>query len=260
MDRLRNAAIRKGSLGCPKLYMSSPSPLRTLAALLLLAGLACPFARLHAAGDTQPPAPTPTTSSAAADAALQKRAESKSARLVDALKLDDAAKAARVKALVGEWFLTMWTWHEKQDPQLKELWKQWSQARSVVPKDEFPGEVIAHRIDDVYASLRPAYESFIQKLSAELTPEQVDTFKEAWSRSPGMRRTYNAYLQIVPDLTEEQKQVILARMQRAREDAMLTDADKEIVNIYKRHKVKVEAYVGSLEWAKLHRAYAKRGK
>jgi len=42
--------------------------------------------------------------------------------------------------------------------------------------------------------------------------------------------------------------------------AMLTDADKEIVAIYKRHKVKVEAYVGTLEWAKLHQAFAKRGK
>ena len=41
---------------------------------------------------------------------------------------------------------------------------------------------------------------------------------------------------------------------------MLTDADKEIVAIYKRHKVKVEQYVGALEWAKLHKAYAERGK
>jgi hypothetical protein len=41
---------------------------------------------------------------------------------------------------------------------------------------------------------------------------------------------------------------------------MLTDSDKEIVAIYKRHKVKVEQYVGTLEWAKLHKAYAERGK
>jgi hypothetical protein len=46
----------------------------------------------------------------------------------------------------------------------------------------------------------------------------------------------------------------------AREAAMLTDADKEIVSIYKRHKVKVEQYVGTLEWAKLHRAFGQRGK
>lgn len=195
-----------------------------------------------------------------ADSDTQKRVEAKTSRLLESLKLEDAGKAARVKTIFGEWLVTLWDWHQKNDPQLKELWAQWAQSRSVVPKDEFPGEVIAHRIEEVYSSLLPAYEAFIERLSKELTAEQIDALKESWSRSPGMRRTYNAFLEIAPDLTEEQKQVVLSHMMRAREAAMLTDADKEIVNIYKRHKVKVETYIGSLEWAKLHRAYAKRGK
>ena len=69
-----------------------------------------------------------------------------------------------------------------------------------------------------------------------------------------------AYIAAVPDLTEEQKQVILDRMLKAREDAMLTDADKEIVNIYKRHKVKVEQYIGTIAWQRMHKAYAEQGK
>ena len=75
-----------------------------------------------------------------------------------------------------------------------------------------------------------------------------------------MNRTYNAYLEIVPDLAETDKEVIKARLLLAREAAMLTDADKEIVAIYKRHKVKVEQYVGTLEWAKLHKAFGERAK
>ncbi len=197
---------------------------------------------------------------APADAAAQKRAEGKAARMVDALKVTDAAKAERAKALAAGWLGTVRAWHQLHDAQLNDLWSQWNKARAVVPKDEFPAEVIATRIDDLYASLRPAYAEFITALSAELTPEQVDAFKEAWSRSPGMKRTYNAFLEIVPDLTDADKKVISDRLQRAREDAMLTDADKEIVTIYKRHKVKVEAYVGTLQWAKLHKAFAERGK
>jgi hypothetical protein len=196
----------------------------------------------------------------AADEATQKRAAAKAGQVVGVLKLDDAEKAARVKAIVSEWLVTMWCWHEEHDAELAELWKQWSAARAVVPKDEFPGEVIAYKIDAVYASLKPAYHAFIEKLSVELTTEQIDAIKESWSRSPGMLRTYNAYLEIVPDLTDEQKRVIYERMLRAREDAMLTDSDKEIVNIYKRHKVKVEQYVGTLAWAKLHKAYAEKAK
>src|SRR6185369_4998538 len=83
---------------------------------------------------------------------------------------------------------------------------------------------------------------------------------ENWSHSPGMMRTYNAYLEIVPDLADKDKDVIKSRMLIARESAMLTDADKEVVSIYKRHKVNVEQYIGTLEWAKLHKAFAEKGK
>jgi hypothetical protein len=197
---------------------------------------------------------------AAIDPTLQKRIDGKADRLLNALKLDDAGKTARVRATLGEWFVTLWNWHEQHDPTLNALWADWNKARAVVPKDEFPGEVIAHRIDGVYDSLRPAYQAFLARLATDLTPAQIDTIKETWSRSPGMERTYRAYLEIVPDLTDAQKQVIRDRMLLAREAAMLTDSDKEIVNIYKVHKVKVEAYVGTLQWAKLHSAYANRGK
>lgn len=196
---------------------------------------------------------------AAPDAALQKRIDQKVSRLIDTAKVTDPDKVAKVKAIGADWFATLFAWHKENDPKLKDLWTEWNKARSVVPKDEFPGEVVATKIEDTYALLKPAYDNYIKRLSAELTPEQIDAVKEAWSRSPGMKRTYNSYLEIVPDLSDKDKEVILARMNMAREAAMLTDADKEIVNIFKRHKVKVEQYIGGLEWAKLHSAYAKKG-
>lgn len=203
----------------------------------------------------------PAKEAGAIDAATQKHIDAKADRLLAAIKLDDAARAGRVKAIMGQWFVTMWDWHKANDAKLKELWSQWGKARAVVPKDEFPGEVIAHQIEDVYASLKPAYQSFLQKLAtAGLTPEQIDTIKEIWSRKPGMTRTYKAYVEAVPDLTDEQKKVIHTLMLPAREDAMLTDNSKEIVNLYKIHKVKVEAYIGTLQWEKLHSAFANKGK
>lgn len=219
-------------------------------ALLVLAG------GLSAARAAGPPAAPATT----LDDAARKKIDQKAARVVASLKLPDARKAAKVKAIVSDWLAVMTTWHKKHDAELNRLWAEWNKARAVVPKDEFPGEVVAHKIDAVYASLKPAYEGYIKRLSAELTAWQVEALKESWSRSPGMARTYNAYLEIVPDLTAKDKEVIKARLLLAREAAMLTDSDKEIVAIYKRHKVKVEQYVGALEWAKLHRAFAERGK
>ncbi len=216
--------------------------------------------QLPAADAADPPAPAAAAPAGAIDEPTRKKIEQKATRIVESLKLDDADKAAKVKAIAGEWLGMMLTWHKEHDAELGRLWGEWNKARAVVPKDEFPAEVIAHRIDDVYASLKPAYEDYVKRLSAELTPEQVDAIKENWSRSPGMTRTYSAYLEIVPDLTEKDKEVIKGRMLMAREAAMLTDSDKEIVAIYKRHKVKVEQYVGTLQWAKLHKAFAERGK
>jgi hypothetical protein len=222
-------------------------------------------ARAHAAApapagnDSAAASPVPAPAGAVDDA-MRKRIDQKASKLVDALKLADADKAAKVKAIAGEWLGVMMSWHKANDAELGRLWGEWNKARAVVPKDEFPGEVIAHQIDGVYASLKPAYEDYVKRLSAELTPEQVEAVKENWSRSPGMTRTYNAYLEIVPDLSDAEKEVIKARMLMAREAAMLTDSDKEIVAIYKRHKVKVEQYVGTLQWTKLHKAFAERGK
>ena len=216
--------------------------------------LACASGRLLIADEAAKPAVV------AIDDATQKRIDGKANKLLKGLALDDAAKTAQVKAILGDWLVVMWNWHGQHDSELSDLWKQWNKARSVVPKDEFPGEVIAEKMDAVYASLKPSYAAFLEKLATDLTPEQIDTLKEAWSRSPGMKRTYDAYLEIAPDLSDADKKVIHDRMALAREEAMLTDTDKEIVSIYKRHKVKVEEYIGALEWAKLHKAFANRGK
>jgi hypothetical protein len=216
---------------------------------------------LHAADDAKPESAAPPPAGSAPDEAAQKKIDQKAEKLIGALKLADPDKSAKVKAVTHEWLATMLAWHKQHEAELKELWSQWNKARAVVPKDEFPGEVIAYKIDAVYASLKPAYDDYVKRLSAELTPEQVDKLKETWSRSPGMARTYNAYLQIVPDLSDNDKQVIHDRLALAREAAMLTDSDKEIVSIYKRHKVKVEQYIGQLEWAKLRQtAFAGKGK
>ena len=220
-------------------------------------------ARLHAAerpsADSAAAAASPAAP-AVSDDAMRTKIEQKAGRIVESLKLDDADKAARVKSIASDWLSVMLNWHKAHDAELGRLWGDWNTARSVVPKDEFPAEVIAHQIDDAYASLKPAYADYVKRLSAELTEEQVDAVKENWSRSPGMMRTYNAYLEIVPDLAAKDKEVIKGRMLMAREAAMLTDSDREIVAIYKRHKVKVEQYVGALEWAKLHKAFAARSK
>src|SRR5205814_10508785 len=114
---------------------------------VLAAGLAA------AACAADPPTASPA---GAIDDAMRKRIDQKAAKIVESLKLTDAGKAATVKTIASDWLAVMMTWHREPDAELNRLWGEWNTARSVVPKDEFPGEVIAHQIDAGYASLRPA--------------------------------------------------------------------------------------------------------
>jgi hypothetical protein len=257
-------------------------------------------APLRAADDATRPAVS------AGGEATPNKIDVKAGKLTAAAKIDDPAKAEKVKAIISgyighcgtdtdglgwrgqdraqtaviarcgskvstrgpaiciratvSYIVAIEGWHKQDDPELSKLWSQWSKARTAPDKDEFPGEVIAHKIEDVYGSLKPVYETFVTQLGTELTPEQIDAIKEQWSRTPGMTRTYNAYLVEVPGLTDDQKKIIHDHMVLAREAAMLTDNSKEIISIFKVHKVKVEEYVGALEWGKLHSAFVNKGK
>src|SRR5262245_1644805 len=125
----------------------------SLGILMVLAG------GLAAAVGTADPATAPQAG--AIDDAMRKKIEQKAAQIVGWLKLTDAGKAAKVKTIASDWLAVLMTWHKEHDAELQRLWGEWNKARAVVPRDEFPGEVIAHQIDAVYASLKPAYEDYM---------------------------------------------------------------------------------------------------
>src|SRR5262245_53440460 len=111
----------------------------SLGILMVLAG------GLAAAVGTADPVTAPQAG--ASDDALRKKSDLKAATVVGWLKLTDAGKAAKVKTITSDWLAVMMTWHKKHDTDLQRLWGEWTKARAVVPRDEFPGEVIAHQID-----------------------------------------------------------------------------------------------------------------
>src|SRR5438093_11805317 len=87
--------------------------------------------------------PPMASSAGAIDDAMRKKIDQKAVKIVESLKLTDSEKAATVKAIASDWLATMMTWHKEHDEELNRLWDEWNTARAVVPKDEFPGEVIA---------------------------------------------------------------------------------------------------------------------
>jgi hypothetical protein len=86
------------------------------------------------------------------------------------------------------------------------------------------------------------HNQFVSKLSAELTCEQVEQVKDGLTYSV-MPRTYQVYLEQLPDLNEEQKRTIKAFLIEAREFAMDGGSADEKHGIFRKYKGKINNYL-----------------
>lgn len=159
-----------------------------------------------------------------------------------ALHLNDADKETKVRAIIGEQIEALISWHAKNDAQIKELWNDFNHARG--KHDETGADAALAKIDGVYASFKPQHEKFLARLSSVLTPEQVDTVKDALTINK-VKVTFNAYQQIFHGLTDEQKAFILKNLKAAREEAIDAYAMPEKSAFFKKYKIKIEAYLTS---------------
>ena len=160
--------------------------------------------------------------------------------VMDALKLDDAAKAAKVHDIMVAQFAAWKTWHDKNDTQIKELWNQFNKARSALNPTNADSALA--QIDAVYATFKPQHEAFIAKLSTQLTPAQIETVKDALTINK-VKVTCHAYTEIFHGLTDEQNAFILKQLKAAREEAIDAGPMTEKSAFFKKYKIQIEAYL-----------------
>jgi len=63
---------------------------------------------------------------------------------------------------------------------------------------------------------------------------------DAITRSPGAERTFNAYVDMIPEMNDEQKAILWGRMVQARQDSLAAWSNKRIIKIFKKYKVRNE--------------------
>lgn len=211
----------------------------------LLAGLVLGTGAALAAAEPAASAPAPSSPTAGAPAAPidQHTLDKRTSGVLKRLQLSDAAQKEAVLQILEQHFRALYDWHQQHDPELAGLWKRWADARTQDAKDETKAAAVVAEIRATYASLQPQHQSFLQALAKHLTPEQVEAVKDAMTSSPGMRRTYEAYLKMIPTFTDEEKAFIAGKLLVAREMAMDAVSDKEKANLFKTQKVQVEAYI-----------------
>jgi Protein of unknown function (DUF3826) len=88
------------------------------------------------------------------------------------------------------------------------------------------------------------HDQFLAKLSAVLTPEQIEKVKDRMTYNK-VKVTYDAYCSIVPDLTDSEKAKIQEQLMLAREEAMDGGSAPEKSEIFQKYKNQINAYLTS---------------
>jgi hypothetical protein len=176
--------------------------------------------------------------------AIQRDVDRKGKRLAQQLALNDDLKTQKAAALITEHFGRLWAWDQLVDKELDAAWAAWDAARDNTngkQKDELKAlTVMTEQIDPIYAEFAPQIQGFLRAMRNEIGDEKTTELMDLITRSPGAKRTYDAYVAMAPEMTDEEKAILWKRMAQAREDALAVWSDERIVKIFKKYKVRNE--------------------
>jgi len=168
--------------------------------------------------------------------------EKHSKPILDALQLKDADKETKLRPILTQHFKALNAWHDQNDPQIKALWGEFDKARKA--KSETGWNAALEKIDGVYASFKPEHEKFDKEMATLLTPEQIETVKDAMTVGK-VQFTFKGYHDIFPGLKDEDKAFILKNLKAAREEAIDAGSMNEKSAFFKKYKIKIEAYLNT---------------
>jgi hypothetical protein len=192
--------------------------------LLAIAGVLLSAANLWAQESTPPFSATEREQVYAAS--ISKRA----AGALEQVALADSTKSNKLHAVITDQYRALRARDEALDNMFKALSK------------DAPG-VETNRVAVLAVLSRQLHRQFVDKLSAELTPAQVEVIKDKMTYNK-LKVTFDAYCLILPNLTQEQKDRVLSALRDAREEAMDGGSADEKSAIFQKYKDQINAYLG----------------
>ncbi|MDR3457421.1 MAG: DUF3826 domain-containing protein [Verrucomicrobiae bacterium] len=197
----------------------NPRILMTLTAL----ALALSGATVLAQGRTPPP------SAAELEALYTTTIEDRTADILKAVNLTNEADATMVHDLIIAQYRVMRARDAMIDAQLRAMGKDINYK---------------NRVSQLQAESKPLHDYFFAKLAEKLTPDQVEKVKDKLTYNK-VKVTYDAYLAIVPGLTDADKSRILELLKAAREEAVDGGSAPEKSAIFQKYKDQINDYLNA---------------
>ena len=155
--------------------------------------------------------------------------ESRTEDIIKLLDLTDAAKSNKVHDILISQYRIMRARDALIDAQLEALGKPANYST---------------RADRLEAESKPLHDYFIARLSKLLSPEQVEKIKDKMTYNK-VKVTYDAYLNIIPNLTDADKTKIMELLKAAREKAIDGGSSTEKSAIFQVYKDQINDYLNA---------------
>jgi hypothetical protein len=175
-------------------------------------------------------------------------AEKKAAGWIASLQLNDAAKEARLTAVIVTHLKAIRDWNNEHPYTTVPAGIDPATGKPLSTMDR---QIIAHS-----AIPRSVHTDLMTGLRKDLTEDQVNAILDKYTVGK-VAFTMNGYKAIVPDLTSTEDSVILSNLQQAREQAVDFKNIKQISAIFEIYKTKSEQYLNAngRNWRALYKAY-----
>lgn len=171
------------------------------------------------------------------EAAYTRTINSRAEKIVASLGISDNGKASRVSHIIADHYRNLNNVYTERDEKVKAI-------KSKADTKELTAEEIKKQQDLCDTKIAVIHTNFIKALSSELSPEQIVKVKDGLTYNV-LNVTYNAFVDMIPTLTNEQKQQIMTWLVEAREHAMDAESSEKKHGWFGKYKGRINNYLAA---------------
>jgi len=172
------------------------------------------------------------------EAAYTRTINQRAEKIVATLGITDNSKAERVKNIIADQYRNLNNFQTSRDTKIKAL-----KTQSNIDKEALNAQVKSAE-DATAAEIQKLHEKYIKDLSKELTAAQIDKVKDGMTYGV-VPITYKGYLAMIPELTDKQKDQIMAWLIEAREHAIDAESSDKKHWWFGKYKGRINNYLSA---------------
>jgi hypothetical protein len=159
-------------------------------------------------------------------------------KIVASMHMSDAAISTQVRDIIAQQYQDLNQVDKERDEQKKA-------AKEQLKDDKAALDARLQAIEDgANKKVAALHQQYLAKLSAKLTPAQVDQVKDGMTYGV-LPLTYRVYMDMMPNLTQQQKAQMMAWLVEAREHAMDAGSSEKKHAWFGKYKGRINNYLSA---------------